>query len=155
MIASKRQLVAAARAGALDRADVVLPGLGAGGLEGVAGLVGELAEIDLVGVACAGQHADVRARAEYVVLAGAQHDGLDLGMLEAHPLHYVGEFDIDAEIVGIELQAVALEEAALLGDIHVKRCCVAVIRDAPMAVARRVRLKVDALGHPAYLRGLR
>ena len=39
-------------------------------------------------------------------------------MLEAHPLHDVGELDIDAEIVGIELELIALEQAAVLVDIH-------------------------------------
>ena len=58
------------------------------------------------------------------------------GCSKRMPLHDVGEFDIDAEIVGIELQLVAFEQAALFVDIHIERCDVAVVGDAPMAVVR-------------------
>ena len=46
------------------------------------------------------------------------HHDLHLGMLEAQPLHRVVEFDIDAEIVGIELELIALEQPAGLIDVH-------------------------------------
>ena len=69
VIAGERQLVAAARAGALDRADVRLAGFCAGGLECVARLVGELAEIDLVGVGGDAEHADIGAGAKDPFLA--------------------------------------------------------------------------------------
>jgi hypothetical protein len=81
----------------------------AGILDGVSGLVGEFAEIDLVGVARARQHADIGAGAENPRLAGAQQHGAHLRMLEAQPLESVGELDVDPEVVGIELELVALE----------------------------------------------
>ena len=59
-----------------------------------------------------------------------------LGMLEAQPLQRVGELDIDAEIVGIELELVALEQAAVLVDVHGQLGDVAVEAQLPMPIAR-------------------
>ena len=39
-------------------------------------------------------------------------------MLEAQALDGVGKLDIDAEVIGVELEFVALEQRALLVDIH-------------------------------------
>ena len=112
-------------------------------LDAVAGLVGELAEVDLVGVGRARQHADVGAGAEHAVLARAHHHDLHLRMLEAQPLHGVGQLDVDAEIVGIELELIALEQAAVLVDVHGQRRDVAVDRELPVPVARRIGLEID------------
>ena len=71
---------------------------------------------------------------------------LHLGMLEAQPLHRVGEFDIDAEIVGIQLELIALEQPAILVDIHGQRRDVAIDGELPMPVARRIGLEIDVLG---------
>ena len=68
---------------------------------------------------------------------------LHLGMLEAQPLHGVGEFDVDAEIVGIQLELIALEQAAILVDVHGQRRDVAVDGELPVPVARRIGLKID------------
>ena len=126
VIGRKRELIAAAGRGAVDDGDEALAGIFAGVLEAVAGLVGELAEIDLVRVGRAREHADIGAGAEHAVLARADHHDLHLRMLEAQPLHGVGELDVDAEIVGIELELVALEQAAILVDVHGQRRDVAV-----------------------------
>ena len=42
----------------------------------------------------------------------------DLGMLEPQPLHGVGEFDIDAEVVGVQFQFVPVHQAAGRIDVH-------------------------------------
>ena len=68
---------------------------------------------------------------------------LDVGMLEAQPLHRVGELDVDAEIVGIQLELIALEQAAILVDIHGQRRDVALDVQLPVPVARRIGLKID------------
>ena len=146
MIGGESKLVAAARGGAVDDGHEALAGILAGVLQAVPGLVGELAEIDLVGVGRPGQHADVRAGAEHPVFAGAQHHYLHAGMFEAQPLHGIGEFDVDAEIVGIQLELITLEQPAILIDVHGERRDVAVDRQLPMPVARRIGLKIDALG---------
>ena len=146
MIGGQRQFIAAAGRGAVDDGDETLAGILAGILQPVAGLVGEFAEIDLVGVGRARQHADVGAGAEHPVLGRAQQHHLDAGMLEAQPLHRVGEFDVDAEIVGIQLELIALEQPAILVDIHGQRRDVAIDIQLPVPVARRIGLKIDVSG---------
>ena len=64
-------------------------------------------------------------------------------MLEAQPLHGVRELDVDAEIVGIELELVALEQAAILVDVHGQGRDVAIDRELPVPVARRIGLEID------------
>ncbi len=64
-------------------------------------------------------------------------------MLEAQPLHRVGQFDIDAEIVGIQLELVTLEQPAVLIDIHGQRRDIAFDVKLPMPVARRIGLEID------------
>ena len=145
VIGRQRQFIAAAGRGAVDHGDETLAGIFAGILQAVAGLVGEFAEIDLVGVGGAGQHADIGAGAEHAVLARAQHHDLDVGMLEAQPLHGVGQFDIDAEIVGIQLELVAFEQAAILVDVHGQGRDIALDSQLPMPVARRIGLEIDVL----------
>ena len=64
-------------------------------------------------------------------------------MLEAQALHGVVKLDVDAEVVGVELQLVAVEQAAGGIDVHDQVRDRAVIAQTPMAVARRVGLEVD------------
>ena len=66
-------------------------------------------------------------------------------MLEAQPLHRVVELDVDAEVVGVELELVAVEQAAGLIDVHDQIGDLAVELDAPVAIARRLGLKIDGL----------
>ncbi len=96
-----------------------------------------------MGVGRARKHANVGAGAEHAVLARADHDDLHLRMLETQPLHGVSQFDVDTEVVGIELELVTFEQAAILVDIHGQRRGVALDRELPMPVARRVGLKID------------
>ena len=68
-------------------------------------------------------------------------------MLEAQTLDGIGELDVDAEVVGVELEGVAREEAAVLVDVERQRRDLAVDGELPMAVSRRLGLEVDdALG---------
>src|SRR5215831_8076691 len=110
----------------------------------VAGLVGELAEIDLVGVARARKHPDVGAGAEDARLGRAQQHHAYLRVLEAQPLERIGKLDVDAEIVGVELELVAFEQAAFLVHVHGERGDDAVDEELPVAVARRRGLEIDA-----------
>ena len=43
---------------------------------------------------------------------------MHLRMFEPQPLDRVGEFDVDADVVGVLLQLVALEQAAVLVDVE-------------------------------------
>ena len=66
-----------------------------------------------------------------------------LGMFEAQPLHDVGQFDVDAEIVGIQLELIAFEQPGILVDVHGQRRDVACDVELPMPVARRIGLEID------------
>ena len=84
-----------------------MPRVRAGVLDGEPRLVGELAEVHLEarGPSCA-EHEDVGAGAEDALLQARDDDGVHLGVLEAQALDRVGELDVDAEVVGVELQLV-------------------------------------------------
>ena len=146
VIGRQRQFITAAGRGAIDDGDETLPGILAGILQAVAGFVGEFAEVHFVGVGRTRQHADVGAGAEHPVLARAQQHHLDAGMLEAQPLHRIGQFDVDAEIVGIQLELIAFEQPAILIDIHGQRRDVAFDVELPMPIPRRIGLKIDVPG---------
>ena len=111
LVAGQGELVTAAGGGAVDGRDPRLPRQRARLLDRVAGLVGELAEVDLVDVRGAGQHLDVGAGAEHLVERAGEHDGLDLGVLEAQSLHDVVELDVDGEVVRVELELVVAARA--------------------------------------------
>jgi len=99
VVGRERQLVAAAGGGAVDYADGGKAGGIARVLDAVARLVGELAEVDLVGVGGAGEHANVGAGAEDPRLSRAQQDDLHLRVLEPQTLDGIRQLDIDPEVV--------------------------------------------------------
>ena len=143
MIGTLRQFVSAARRTPADSRQISLAGMGAGILDRQSGFVGELAEIHLMPVRGLGEHADVRAGAEHVVLARTKDDDFHLGMLEPQPLHRVGEFDIDAEIVGVQLQLVSAQQRRIWIDIHRQSGNRAVEGQFPVPVAAGVGLEID------------
>ena len=69
MVGGQRELIAPARTRTGHRCHITLAGMRGGILDRVAGLVGEFAKIDLMGVAGAGQHADIGPGAEHPFLA--------------------------------------------------------------------------------------
>src|SRR4029450_9379765 len=126
-------------------------------LDGVPGLVGELAEVHLPAVGGLREHPDVGARAEDALLAGGDNDGADFRVLEAQPLDRIVQLDVDAEIVGIELPLVARPEPAVLADVHGERRPRAGEAELPVPVAGRLGPEVDldalgGLGHRGYPR---
>ena len=68
-------------------------------------------------------------------------------MLEAQPLDGVGELDIDAEIVGVELERVVAGDGALLVHVERERGDGPVDAEPPVAVVVRVRAEVDHRAH--------
>ena len=68
-------------------------------------------------------------------------------MFEPHSLDDIGKFDVDAEIIGVELQLVSVEQPARLVNIHNHARHVAFIGHAPVTVARRLCLEFDHVGH--------
>ena len=146
VIGRQRQLIAASGRGPVDHANKALPRVRAGILQPVAGLIGELAEVDLVGMRGARKHADVGAGAEHPVFRRTQHHHLDAGMLEPEPLHGVRQFDIDAKVIGIQLELITFEQAAILVDIHRQRRHLTVDGKLPVPVAGRLGLEIDVPG---------
>jgi hypothetical protein len=67
------------------------------------------------------------------------------------PLHGVAELDVDAKIIGIEFELVALEQARILVDIHDQLGHVAVELELPVAITRGLGLEIDAVCHGAGL----
>jgi hypothetical protein len=145
LVAGQGQFVAAAGAGAVDGGQELQPRMAAGVLDAVAGLVGEPAEVHFPRVRRQAEHEDVGAGAEDPFLQAGDDDRAHLGMLEADAVQRVGEFDVDAEVVAVELQLVAGAQAGVLGDVHRQRRHRAVEREPPVAVARWVGLVVDAI----------
>ena len=121
LVARQRQLVAAAGADPVERGQELEAGVRARVLDRQARLVGELAEVHLGDVRRAAQHHDVRAGAEDALLERRHDDRVHLGMLEPQPLDGVGELDVDAEVVGVELQLVVRRQAGVLAHVHRER----------------------------------
>ncbi len=143
VIGGERKLVAAAGAAAVHGGHVNLFGILGGVFDREARLVGELAEVHLVAMRRLAEHADIGAGAEHIVLARLDDDATHFRMLEAQPLHGVIELDVDREIVRIELELVIGGEPAGRIDVHDQVGDLAVLLDAPVAIARRIGLEID------------
>ena len=143
VVGRERKLVAAARSGARDHGHPALARVGRCILDGVAGLVGELAEVDLIDVRRAGEHRNVRAGTEHAVLRRGEHHGARARVLETQALNNVVELDIDAEIVGVELQRIVAGNGAILVHVERERGNGTVDGEAPVAVLVRVGPEVD------------
>ena len=75
--------------------------------------------------------------------AAGDDDAAHLGVLEAQPLDRVGELDVDAEVVGVELELVAGPEALVLGHLHVEAGDGAVDLELPVPVGVGMGLEAD------------
>ena len=109
-----------------------MPGVRAGVLHREARLVGELAEVDLPGVARAAQHEDVGAGAEDPLLEAGDDDGVHFRVLEADALDRVGQLDVDAEVVRVQLEPVVGPEAGVFLHVHRERRDRPVERELPV-----------------------
>ena len=118
VIGGKGELVTATGCRAVDRAKIGLVGVFRRVLDTVTGLVGEFAEIDLVIVGRQAKHADIGAGAKDVRLVRAHDHGANLGMFEAQTLDRIVQLNIDAEIVGIQLELITGLQGRRLGHIH-------------------------------------
>ena len=111
-------------------------------------LVGELAEVDLVPVRRRRQHLNVGAGAEHLVDSTGHDHRLDLRMLEAHALHDVVQLDVDAQVVGVELQLIVTSQTGTRRHSHGDGRDSTVEGSSPMAVGSRLRTEADQ-----FLRG--
>ncbi len=90
-----------------------------------------------------GEHPDIGTGTEDLLLAARDDDRTHLGVLEAQSLHGVVQLDVDAEVVRIQLQLVARDEAALLVNVHRQRRDRTVEREPPVPVVGRVGPELD------------
>lgn len=71
-------------------------------------------------------------------------------MLKTQALHGVGKLDVDAQVIGVEFQLIALKQAAILIDVHDQLGHLAVEFQFPMPIACRLALEIDAPGHRPF-----
>ncbi len=64
------------------------------------------------------EHVDVGAGAEDALARAGDDDGAHLRMLEPDAVQRVVQFDIDAEVVRIELELIARDDAAIFRDVE-------------------------------------
>jgi hypothetical protein len=74
-------------------------------------------------------------------------------VLEPQPLHGIVELDVDAQVIRIEFELIAFEQAGILVDIHDQLGHLAIELELPVAIARGLGLEVDAMCHGAGLSG--
>jgi len=67
-------------------------------------------------------------------------------VLEPEPLHRVVQLDVHAEVVGVELQLVAVPQPRVLVDVHGERGHRALAAKPPVPVAARLHLEADPPG---------
>ncbi len=155
LVAGQGQLVAAPRAGPVHGRQGLEARMLGGVLEGQAGLVRVLAEVDLEGVGGGAQHVDVGPRAEDAVLGAADHEGADLGVLEADTLDRVRQLDVDSQVVAVGLQGIPGPERPVLLDVHDEPGQRGFDLELPVDVPGRMGLEKHGKGGgPGVLHGL-
>ncbi|MNT46965.1 hypothetical protein D3C72_1836410 [compost metagenome] len=124
--------------------------MAAGVFDAVAGFIGELAEVHLPGMGGQAQHEDIGAGTEDAVFHAGDDHAAHFGMLEADALQGVVQFDVHAQVVGIQLQLVAGTQAAVFGHIHGQGGDRTVECQAPVAVLRGLGPEINPAGGAAH-----
>src|SRR3989449_6014852 len=143
LVAGERELVAAARGGAVERGEELEAGMRARVLDAVARLVGELAEVHLPRMAAGAEHVDVRPGAEDAALAARDHHRLHFGMLEADAVERIVQLDVDAEVVTVELELVPGHQGLVLGHVEDEARQCPLEGELPVAVALGMGFEAD------------
>src|SRR6185436_14991689 len=144
MIGRQRELIPAACGSAGNDANRADARCLACILDAVSRLVRKLAEIDLVRMARAREHADVGPGAEHARFARAYQNDLNRRVLEPYAFDRIRKLDIDSQIVRIELELVALKERMLLVHVHQQSGNIAVHLKLPMPVLCGPGLEINA-----------
>jgi hypothetical protein len=87
-------------------------------LNRAARLVCELAEIHLERVGRSAEHVDIGARTKDARLQTGDDDDLHFRVLKPKALDRVREFNIDAQVVRVQLEFVTLDQGRVLLNIH-------------------------------------
>ena len=91
------------------------------------------------------EHLDVGAGAEELVERAGDDDRLHGRVLETQTLERVVQLDVDAEVVGVELQLVVVTEAAARVDGHRQRGDRRIDVELPVPVTGRLGVEADRL----------
>jgi len=150
LIAGQGQFIAAPRARAIQRRDELQAAVAAGVFDAVTGFIGELAEVDLPGVGGQPQHENVGAGTEDAVFHAGDDHAAHFGVFEADALQGVVQFDIDAQVVRIELELVAGAKAAVFGHVHGQGRDGTVESQAPVPVLGGIGPEVDPVDGTAH-----
>jgi hypothetical protein len=121
LVARRCQFVATTRAGAIDGREKFQPAMLAGVLQAVACLIGEFTEINLPRMRGFAEHEDVRTRTKDAIASASDDYRAHLRVFEPNPLNSVVKLNIDAQVIGIELELVAFAQPAVLIDFHRQR----------------------------------
>ena len=81
--------------------------MGAGVLDAIARLIGELAEIYLQSVVRLRQHPYVRPGAEHPLVPRGHNHRPNFGMLEPQPLHGVIQLDVHSQVIRVQLEVIS------------------------------------------------
>ena len=134
LVTGQRQLVTTTGTGTIHGRQELQPAVPRCILQTVAGLIGELAEVDLPGMAADAQHENIRARAEHPVLQAGQHYRANFGMLEADAVDGVMQFDVHPQVITVELELVAWAQPRVFVKISAQGGHRAIEAEFPMPV---------------------
>ena len=90
------------------------------------------------------QHENVGTRAEYFVLGAGHHDGAHFWVLEADAVDGIVQFNIDTQVVTVELELVTRTQAGVFININRQGGDSTVKFQFPVLVLRRISLIFDA-----------
>ena len=94
--------------------------MAAGVFDAVAGFVGELTKVDFPSVGGESQHKDIGTGTKDAVFQTGDDNTFDFRVLEADALQGVMQFNVHAQVIGVELEFVARTDTSILVDIELQ-----------------------------------
>ena len=94
--------------------------MAAGVFNAVAGFIGELTKVNLPSVGGKPQHKDIGTGTKNAVFQTGDDNTFDLWVLEADTLQCVVQFNVHAQVIGVELEFVARTYTRVFVDIELQ-----------------------------------
>jgi hypothetical protein len=120
--------------------------MAAGVFDAIAGFIGELTKVDFPSVGGKPQHEDIGARTKDAVFQTGDDNAFDLWVLEANPLQCVVQFNVYAQVVGVEFEFVSRSNASVFVDIELQGGNFAFVFDRPVLVLAGVDFVIHCCG---------